>query len=557
VAGTLNQNDTLMGEELIAAKNVVEGLLKARKILRMYPDTNPIYIKNLKDIADKFSNYFSCSDNLVLRFARNDIYVDSESVYSNSQKQDNLALLFFKDGIRELSFHKELTDEELEEFLKIISLEFDRGTIEDDIVTFLWQKDFKNIRYIADDTFLTENENDEISAINGLKQKSTDPVDLKKAHEDSLNEEESATSVPIIPITAEDFKLLLTAFEKDREENLDKFFSMLFEIFHDVERSVEYEDIVLFFMKSIEYALGNSQFLIITNVLVRLKKMISDEDTDPEMKKTAIKILLFVSGSKMINLIGTILASEQNIGKNVFQDFVRLLDKNAISPLINLLGELQAIHARRMVIDALVYLGPKDMSPLVKGLKHSQWYVIRNIIYILRQIGDKSVIEHIAKVAKHEDVRVRREVLRTLGELGDDSVLNTLEDCLQDEDTKIRIASLNALGFVASPSAKKIVMKQISRSSFHERKLEEKKEFFKTLSLWNDKDVYDFCIQTIMKKTFWKRSQKYETKACAAESLGMLGNRNALSVLNKSKTSRSRLLQEASNTAIKRIERGK
>jgi hypothetical protein len=557
MAGTLNQQETIMGEELVAASHVVEGLLKARKILRMYPDTNPIYMKNLKDISDKFHDYFNCSDNLVLRFARNDIYVESDSVYNSSQKQDNLALLFFKDGIRELTFHKDISEEELEEFIKIISLEFDRETIEDDIVTLLWQKDFKNIHYIADDTFLTENEDDETSAINGLKQKSTDPVDLKKAYEDSLNEEESATSVPIIPLTADDFKLLLTTFEKDREEKLNKFFSMLFELFYDAERSVEYEDIVFFFMKSIEYSLGSSNFLIITNVLVRLKKIISDEDTGQEMRRSAIKILLFVSGSKMISLIGTILASERKIDKNVFQNFVRSLDKNAVSPFMNLLGDLQGIHARRMVIDALVSLGPKDMPPLVKGLNHSQWYVIRNIIYILRQIGDRSVIEHIAKIAKHEDKRVRREVLRTLGELGDDNVLDALEDCLQDEDTKIRIASLNALGHVASPSAMKIVMEQMSHSSFNEKKLDEKKEFFKTLSLWNEKAVYDFCIQIITKKAFWKRSQQYETKACAAESLGMLGNRNALSVLNKCKASRSRLLQESSDAAIKRIERGK
>ena len=557
MAGTLNQHETIVVEELDAARQVIEGLIKARKVLRMYPDTNPVYRKNLQDIAGKFSDYFNSRDSLVLRVARNDIYVESESVYNNTEKQDNLALLFFKDGIRELAFHKDMPEEELEEFLKIISLEFGRETIEDDIVTLLWQKDFKHINYIADDTFLTESEDEEINAIKGLKQQATDPVDLKKAYEDSLHEQESATSVPIIPLTAEDFKLLLTILEKDSEEKLDTFFGMLFEILYDSERSVDYEDIVFFFMKSIEYTVSSAKFPIITNVLVRLKKIISDEDTDPEMRRSAIKILLFVSSSKMISLIGTILASERKFEHSVFQTFVRLLDKNAIPPFMKLLGDLQSIHGRRMVIDALVSLGPKDMPSLIKGLNHSQWYVIRNIIYILRQIGDKSVLEHIAKAAKHEDVRVRREVLRTLGELGDERVLDTIKDCLQDDDSKIRIASLNALGQVDSPSAKKIVMDQISHSSFHERKISEKKEFFKTLSLWNEKDVYDFCIQIMTRKTFWKRSQQHETKACAAECLGMLGNRDALPVLNKCKASRSKLLQESSETAIKRIERGK
>jgi hypothetical protein len=555
MAGTLNQHETAMGEELIVVKKVIEGLLKARKVLRMYPDSNPMYKKHLKDISDKFCEYFHSSDTLVFRFARNEIYVDSESVYHSSAKNDNLALLFFKDGIRELTFKKDMSDEELEEFLKIISLEFDRERVEDDIVTLLWQKDFKNIHYIADDTFLTDSENDEIRAITGL-QKSADPVDLKKVYEDSLDEEESAASVPIMPLTAEDFKLLLAAFEKDRGEKLDKFFSMLFEVFYDAERPEEYEDVVSFFMRSIEYALRNSKFHIVTDVLVRLKKFIGDKDTHAEARKSAIKIVLFVSGSKMISVIGTILASEQKIDKNVFQNFARSLDKNAISPFMKLLGELQSIHSRRMVIDALVSLGPKDMPLLLKGLDHSQWYVVRNIIYILRHIGDRSVIEDIAKVAAHEDVRVRREVLRMLGEFGDDSIIDTLEDRLQDDDINIRNASLHALGHVASPAAKKIVMEQISHPSFNDKTIEEKKEHFKTLSRWNEKDVYEFCIQLITKKSLWKRSQQYETKACAAEILGILGSRDALPVLRKCKTSRNRLLQESSDTAMRRIESG-
>ena len=49
-------------------------------------------------------------------------------------------MFFFRDGIRELQFRDGLTQQELEEFLKIITLDFEREAVDDDIVTLLWEK---------------------------------------------------------------------------------------------------------------------------------------------------------------------------------------------------------------------------------------------------------------------------------------------------------------------------------------------------------------------------------------------------------------------------------
>jgi HEAT repeat protein len=104
--------------------------------------------------------------------------------------------------------------------------------------------------------------------------------------------------------------------------------------------------------------------------------------------------------------------------------------------MVKYLGELKTIRARRSVIDALIALGKKDIQALSKGLEDHRWYVVRNIIYILRKIGDKRATEYLLKTVRHADVRVRKEVIKALGELGGREVVQTLRECLNDPEAR-------------------------------------------------------------------------------------------------------------------------
>jgi HEAT repeat protein len=241
----------------------------------------------------------------------------------------------------------------------------------------------------------------------------------------------------------------------------------------------------------------------------------------------------------------------------IIEDLVTHLDKNAVAPLMNILGELKSIHARKVVIDALIYIGPKDIMTLSKGLNDSRWYVVRNIIYILRKISDKRAVEFLLKTVRHADIRVRKEVIRALGELGGGGVFQTLRECLEDPEIQVRTAGLRALGTVASEAAKRIIMDRINDKTFKEKDFEEKKEYFEVISHWKDKEVFVFLSETLKKKSFFFGSAKSdEARACAAYGLGLLGNKDAISLLQKFKGENSKLIREFSYTAIKRLEHG-
>jgi HEAT repeat protein len=541
-------------EETKRVKDVIQSVLKAKKILRMYPRNNPIYSNTLEDCSDKFREFFFFRDNLELKIRQNEILFEAEPVYANTEKEDNLALFFFKDGLRELSFTKGLGLEEMEDFLKIVSLDFDRDALDDDIVTLFWEKDFQNIKYVVDEAVLVDEDDYEERAIAAVKDKETEEDNLLKAYEDASKEEDVVKDISIVPLADKDLQLLLKELEKDALDKIEKLTDILFEMFYLSESRADMEDLAGFFANTVEYAIGKGDIGLATNVLSRLKTMAEDGSVEEAIRKCARKVILFAGSGPVIYLLGEVLDSGQEVDEKVFADFVKFLDRNAIVPFMKILGDLQTIHARKVVIDALIVLGSKDIVTLARGLTDERWYVVRNIIYILRNIGDKRAVDHLLKTVRHGDLRVRKEVIRTLGELGGAGVLQTLRECLDDPEIQVRSAALKALANIGSEAAKRILINRISDKNFRDKDFEEKKEHYEALSRWKDTEVFNFLVATLKNKSFFGRAKTDEGRACAAYCLGLLGNKEALPLLNKCKNDSSKLLKEFSYTAIKRLE---
>jgi HEAT repeat protein len=543
-----------VSDEVKKVKDIIQSFVKSKKILRMYPENNPIYVNTLEDDFNKFKDFFYYSDKLTLQIKQNEIFYDSEQVYVSTEKEENIALFFFKDGVREISFKKGLPFEEMESFLKIISLDFNREVLDDDIVTLFWEKDFQKIQYIVDELILSDDEDYEAKAVMEVKEKSAEEDNIFQAYEDAVNEDEEVKDTSIVPLADKDLQLLLKELDNDSLDKTHKLVDILFEMIYLHEKGEDFEDLVDAFNGAIEFAASGGDIPLFTQILARIRQVLDDGEVSEEVKKHLRKIILFAGGDAIISIIGEVLDRGPETDEKVLEDFVKYLDKNSIVSFMKILGELTSIHARKFVIDALIVLGNKDITILAKGLNDSRWYVVRNIIFILRKIGDKRAVDYLLKTVKHGDIRVKKEVIRTLGELGGTGVLQALRDCLDDPDVQVRTASLKALVNIGSVTAKRIILNKVCDKLFKDKDFEEKKEYFESLARWKDDDIFKFLLLTIKQSTFFGRTKNYENRSCAAYALGIFSGKEALAVLSKYKNDSNKLLRESANNAIKRIE---
>lgn len=542
-----------LSEDVRAAKDVMQAFLKAKKTVRMYPENNPIYKKTLDDTFSRFADLFSHRDEFNLKIKQNEIFFDAEQVYSNTEKDDNFALFFFKDGLRELTFKKGLSQPEMEEFLKIISLDFDREAVDDDIVTLLWEKDFQNIKYVADDAFLVEDEDFEKAEINQVKSKTPEPDEILKAYAAAF-ESEDAKGISIVNLSDKDLQALVKEMEKDTQDKTGKIYQILIEMLFQSESVPEYEDIHSLLKEVFSYALKQKNLRIVIDIMQQTKVLAESPSVSDTIKRQMNLLLASANSEESIKSLGEMFDSDAALDEQLVSEYTGFLNRTSIPSFISLLGELESIHGRKVVINILIHLGKHDIQAVAKGLQDNRWFVVRNIIYVLRHIGDKKAVEHLLATAKHTDERVRKEAIKTLGELKNPLALQTLRDCLDDVDSSIRRIAVKALGAIGSETAKRIILERVSAKEFRGKDFDEKRDFYEVLAHWNDNDVTDFLMGTLKKKALFGKAKVDENRACAAYCLGLMGSKDALPVLSKLRDSKNKLVRDAVNAAIKKIE---
>ena len=119
------------------AKDVVMVLVKTIKATRMYLPNNPVYQKFYDELLEKLRVFFDEEEALSFLVDRFELTFMGHQVYHNPDKEDNLALMFFKDGIREFCFHKGVTPEEAYGFIDILKTDVKDMELDNDLVTLL------------------------------------------------------------------------------------------------------------------------------------------------------------------------------------------------------------------------------------------------------------------------------------------------------------------------------------------------------------------------------------------------------------------------------------
>ena len=110
------------------------------------------------------------------------------------------------------------------------------------------------------------------------------------------------------------------------------------------------------------------------------------------------------------------------------------------------LSETEDRFARRAYVDAMVALGDSGMKIVAEMVEDSRWFVVRNAVGILGEIGGVEAVAHLTTTLASEDARVRKETVLTLARIGGDDASMLLVGKLEDKDADVRAAACRAIG---------------------------------------------------------------------------------------------------------------
>jgi len=557
-------------EELLLARDLTSAFIKAIKAFRFYPPDNPT-LKGFRDqLLKKFQFFLNKYQSFVLQVGEYDLSFKNRILYENKDVKTSLAFSLYKDGLREIRFMKGIEEWEVQGVIDILKHSETINSLEDDIVTLMWEKDFMHISYLATDEFLEETpviipDNVDQFRKNLVFKPLAHHVEAELAEEGSeeridLDEILSKAMEEPLPFVSDRSVYFLNSDEveglrKEVESEVDPIFifnitDTLFEILALEKETEPFQDAVKILIKVLDAFLTLGEFTKASELLKRVYIILKTYDLQDWQVEGIGKIILEAGEEVRIERIGKVLEREEVLLEHV-STYLSLLQKNAIKPLIKLLGELKNSKVRRVFCDALSEIGKNHIELFTPFIEDRRWYLVRNIVYILGRIGKEQALSYVQKAFNHEENRVRREAIQALGLIGGPKAIGLLVRALTDNDVRIRCMAAINLGKVGKKAGLIPLLEVVQSKDFNKREPVEIKAFFNAIGMVGSNEAVPVLQQLLGRKSWFGRGKSDEIHIGAANTLAVIGTPDAKAILEEGKNSKDESIREACTQALK------
>jgi len=150
---------------------------------------------------------------------------------------------------------------------------------------------------------------------------------------------------------------------------------------------------------------------------IAMIRAIRELAADPGQAERRGALEEFVEHLADANTLAALVAASRQPGGPPFvqvQSLVLALGASATHGLLEALAA-EPDRARRLrLIELAASLGPAIVPETRRLLADPRWYVVRNMVLLLRRVHDKSAMSEILRCADHPDLRVRLEAIRAL-----------------------------------------------------------------------------------------------------------------------------------------------
>lgn len=114
----------------------------------------------------------------------------------------------------------------------------------------------------------------------------------------------------------------------------------------------------------------------------------------------------------------------------------------AVPFLMDALIEEEDKYTRRVLIDIISELGVTPEIARV-NLKSDKWYVVRNMLIIIRNTGRKEFMNDVLACTEHHHIKVKIEAVRTLFQLGYERIDEIIMKFIENPDFNLKIQALS------------------------------------------------------------------------------------------------------------------
>ncbi len=240
----------------------------------------------------------------------------------------------------------------------------------------------------------------------------------------------------------------------------------------------------------------NGDFHVVSSILDTL---IARIDNSGEGREHYLKELMemFTDRSFMEEVLTA--ATQWGKEKHFFvKKIIKQVGEPFIEPLLDRLTEEESKTLRLLYLDLLKEFGGAVKDQLIKRLGDKRWYVVRNLLFVLRQLNDPSVLNSIYGLFNHHDQRVRFELLQTFLAFRDPRADNILLKEMDSGDTDRRLKAITLASMTRNSDVFDVIVGFIKKRRLNKTDLEIKKASVRALAEVGDPSFLP-VLQAVLK----------------------------------------------------------
>lgn len=136
-----------------------------------------------------------------------------------------------------------------------------------------------------------------------------------------------------------------------------------------------------------------------------------------------------------------------------FVPYLGFLGAPGAEGLVRRLAEEPDRHRRARIMEGIRATGANSLDSLRSSLGSSTWFLVRNALNLLGELGDASMLPEVQACLRHKDGRVRRAAVRAAWKLAGPAAEKALVPLLPQADPDTQLEVLFVLGQIRSAAA--------------------------------------------------------------------------------------------------------
>lgn len=543
---------------ILYVTDLLKAFVKAMRAHQLYMANNPMHARSLETVKHAFAAIWERATTIEFQVTETELKWEGRVVlHENDRTSDNLAWLFFKDGIRELTFLQGFENEDLAGLFDILQRVRKAGADDDDLLTLMWECEFSTLQYKYVD-LLAENA-PSIEAMNtgGPKEKLLSP-----AQAESGGVETTTSSITQLSdfdsalYFLDDREVEYLQGEIAREFSTDlrpAVIASLLDVFENQKDPTVREEICGLLDYFLLILLSTAQY---RNAAYLLREATVTANRAPDIlepqKQRLTQLGELMSDPKPLGqLLQALEDTPLRAPQMELDELFAVLQPRALETLLGWIARSNNTELRMLLELAATRLASANSGELIRLIGSDDEAVAMEAIRRAASLKSPAAVPSLGKMLTVGEPELRVAAVNALTEIGSPGAMQMLERAIIDEDREVRIVAVRALGARLSRSALPRIEVAIKGKDLRDSNLTEKMAFFEAYGLLSGEAGIPLLDGLLHAKGFMGKKDDSEIRACAAMALGKINSPKALDSLNRAAGEKDVIVRNAVSRAIR------